>query len=1118
MDMPWHVHIIPFYLYCMKNLTLVIIALILVSCNGSPRFKLVDSGHSGIDFQNFIEENDTLNILNFDYLYNGAGVGAADLNGDGLTDLVFAGNQVSSRIYINEGNFRFQDITSSFKGLSNDQWYSGVAVADVNGDGQPDVYLTSTSMNRQGDRKNRLWINNGQDEKGNLSFTEEAEKYGIAGNDYSVAAAFLDYNLDGNPDLYVLNNIINSEVPSAYRPKITDGTAPNNDRLYRNNGDGTFSDVTIQAGITIEGFGTGLSVSDLNKDGWPDIFVSNDMLSNDLLYINQGDGTFRNEAAKYLSYQSRASKGNDIADVNNDGLPDIYTLDMLPDDYQTLKRTVNGFNYLHYAGDAEFGYEHQYMRNMLHLHNGFYNKEMIPFSETGQFAGLSATDWSWSPLFADLDNDGDRDLFVTNGFPHDVRDKDWTKIKASAAGSLTTELALSEMAPPLKIPNIIFENTGNLRFIIKDDWAEEIPSFSYGAVTADLDNDGDLDIAVNNINDKAFILKNRTVDRSPENSSFIKVNLMGRRSNSMGTGSKVEIWHEGQYQYSENYTSRGYASSAEPVIHFGLADSKRIDSLKVTWPGGERITLMENIAVNTTILISEQDAEPVAENISGKKHVREGSLMKRRENMLDFTHVQDDFNDFIQNQAIIPHKFSQTGPCMTKGDIDGDGREDIITGSSNQQQSMVFLRKEDSFKEAVFPGFTMQKQFSESDLAILDADGDSDNDIVAVAGGYENQDESEYRHVLYENKSGIFVSHNLSIPSFPASVVRPCDFDRDGDPDLFIGSRVKKGIYPYANHSWVIINKGGTYSADPDFRLNLGMVKDAVWSDFDGDGWLDLIVARDWNSIVILKNNNGRSLEPLMIPELESKHGIWYSLASADLDSDGDMDFIAGNLGENHRFFLDDDHPLRLYVMDLEPDGTLDPLITEYSRGPAGELTEYPVNFLDELWSQSPYSEAIIKDYTSFSRMSLSDLLEPNQRKRQDFTLYVNTTSSYVIWNENPGIRWERLPDRVQYSPLTRILAKDITGDGMDDLILAGNEYTWDLTSGYFDANKGIVLVNMTGTKGDGDQTFKLMDPGESGFVVNGMVTSLIWLDGDTPLILIGINRSKAVIFEYHKP
>lgn len=1102
----------------MNRLSGILTALLLSSCSGSPRFELIDSDRSGIDFQNTIEENDTLNILNFDYLYNGAGIGAGDLNNDGLTDLVFAGNLVTSGIYLNEGNLRFRDITSSFTSFSNDQWYSGVAIADVNSDGWPDVFLTSTSMSSKRVRKNRLWINNGPDEKGNLFFTEESEKYGIAGNDYSVAAAFLDFDLDGNIDLYVMNNVINQEITSAYRPKITDGTSPNNDRLYRNNGDGTFSDVSIKAGIVIEGFGTGLAVSDINKDGWPDIFVSNDMLSNDLLYINQGDGTFHNEAARYLSYQSRASKGNDIADVNNDGLPDILSLDMMPDDYQTLKRTVNGFNYLHYAGDEEFGFEHQYMRNMLHLHNGFNNDGMIPFSEIGQFAGISATDWSWSPLFADLDNDGDKDLFVTNGFPGDIRDKDWTKIKASAAGSLTTELALSEMAPRLKIPNVVFENTGNLRFVRKDDWVKEVPSFSYGAVTADLDNDGDLDIVVNNINDKAFILKNRTVERSPGNSSFIRIKLKGSKGNSMGTGSRIEIWHNGNYQYSENYTARGYASSAEPVIHFGVADSRLIDSLRVTWPGGGKASVLENVAVNTTIEIREQDAENVGDYSPGKRNPGTGSLLSRLENLMDYTHGQDDFNDFALNQAIIPHKFSQIGPCMAKGDIDGDSREDIIAGSSNRQPTKVFLRKGNGFEETVFRGLTTRKQYSESDLAILDTDGDGDNDIVAVAGGYENPDESEYRHILYENREGIFVSHNLPVPSFPASVVRPCDFDHDGDPDLFIGSRVKKGIYPYANHSWVIINKGGTYSADPDFRLNLGMVTDALWSDFDGDGWEDLVVARDWNSVVILKNNNGLSLEPLIIPGLESNHGLWYSLVSADLDLDGDMDLIAGNLGENYRFSPDDDHPLQLYAMDLEPDGTLDPVITAFYPVSGGEMTEYPVNFLDELWSQSPYFEAIIKDYNSFSRMSFSELMKENLRKRHDFTLYVNTTSSYILWNENPGISWERLPDRVQYSPLTRILAKDITNDGLPDLIMAGNDHTWDLASGYFDASKGIVLVNMTGRKGESDQSFELMDPGRSGFVLNGMVTSLLWLEGDTSLIVAGINRSAPAVFEYIKP
>ena len=460
----------------MRNLFLILCPVLLISCSEQTRFRLIDAAQTGIDFQNTITETDSFNILTYEYIYNGAGVGAGDLNNDGLTDLVFAGNQVSSKIYLNLGNFKFRDISGNFKGLTNDQWFSGVALADVNSDGWLDVYLTSTAGSTPDKNKNRLWINSGTQNGTEPFFTEMAEKYGIDNKDHSVCAAFFDYDLDGYVDLYILNNVVNSKITSAYRPKITDGSALNNDRLYHNNGNGTFTDVTKEAGIVYEGFGMGLAVSDVNKDGYPDIYVSNDMISNDVLYINKGDGTFRNEIGEYISYQSRTSKGNDIADINNDGNPDIFTLDVMPEAYFKKKQTINGFNYLYYVNDEAFGFEHQYLRNMLHMHNGFLNGEMVPFSETGQMTGIYQSDWSWSSLFADYDNDGDKDIIITNGFPRDISDKDWTRLKVRAAGTYASDKLLAEMAPELKIPNVAFENRGDFSFVKNSKW---LPATSF---------------------------------------------------------------------------------------------------------------------------------------------------------------------------------------------------------------------------------------------------------------------------------------------------------------------------------------------------------------------------------------------------------------------------------------------------------------------------------------------------------------------------------------------------------------------------------------------------------------------------------------------------------------
>lgn len=1097
----------------MNKLFLLLFSLIFISCSDTSRFVIMDSGRTGIDFNNSVTESDSLNLLNYEYLYNGAGVGAGDLNNDGLTDLVFAGNQVSSRVYLNKGNFRFRDITPNLKGLSNDQWYSGVALSDVNNDGWIDVYLTSTS-GKSGDlRKNRLWLNGGCAKGQDPVFTEKAEEYGIACEDQSVAAAFFDYDLDGFPDLYVLNNEITYPAVSIYRPKITDGTAPNNDRLFHNNGNGTFTDVTTEAGILVEGFGMGLAISDLNKDGYPDIYISNDLLANDVLYINQGDGTFRNEIGKYISYQSRTSKGNDIADINDDGNPDICTLDMMPDNYQKKKQTINGYNYNFYRADNELGYEHQYQRNMLHLHNGFMNGRLLPFSESGQIMLVSETDWSWSPLFEDFDNDGDRDLLVTTGFPRDIRDKDWTKVKASAAGSLTTEKALSEMAPPLFIPNAAFENIGDSAFERRNDWLPKTQSFSSGAVFADLDNDGDLDYVTNNINSEVFVYRNETIENSKKSANYLRIILRGPDSNPMALGAKAELWVKGKIRYHEHFLTRGYASSVEPVVHFGLGDIQIVDSVRIIWPGNKKISVLKDVAANQNIEIRFQNSMPSPE--LQKSHYKSELAFSARDSILNYTHVQNDFNDFSLDQKIIPHKFSQAGPCMAKGDIDGDGNEDIVTGATLNQPSMVFLRRGERFQLAEIQEFTTKKNVQESDLAIIDYDNDGDNDIIALAGGYENPEENEYRHVIYENRNGIFISHPLNAPPFPASVIRPCDFDKDGDIDLFIGSRVKKGMFPYANHSWILLNKNGSYSADPDFRLNLGMVTDAQWTDYNMDGWMDLIVARDWNSLVLMKNDSGKKFIPEIIPEIESKHGLWYTLAAADLDGDGDDDYVAGNLGENHRFRMDDLQPLKLYAIDLEPDGIIDPIITSFYEDKNGLPTEYPVNYLDELWSQSPFMEGRCKDYTSFSNLGFNELIPETIRKRLAFSLFVNATSSFILWNDGGRFSWERLPWKAQLSPLTRIIVKDLNNDSLPDLVATGNDYSWDLATGYFDASKGLVLINETGKKtASGNASFKVLEPSESGFLVNGMAGSLLWMEGKNPLLVVGINRAKALVFE----
>ncbi len=1095
----------------MRNLVIIFLAVFLFSCSESTRFKLMKPGQTGITFENTITETDSFHVMTYEYIYNGAGVGIGDLNNDGLQDIIFAGNMVSTKIYLNKGKFKFTDITSNFEGLSTEQWHSSVTIADLNGDGWTDVYLTSTGSDDPHKTKNQLWINNGSKDGKIPTFTEMAEEYGIDEDGQSVNAAFLDYDKDGDLDLYVLNNTVTQRMNTSYRFKITDGSSENNDKFYRNNGDGTFTNVTKEAGILIEGFGLGLAVGDVNKDGYPDIYVSNDFISNDILYINQGDGTFRNEIRANLSYQTKSSMGNDISDVNNDGNPDIFTLDMFPQEYYKKKQTINGFSYVFYVYDEKYDFEHQYLRNMLHLHNGFIKDEMLPYSEVGQMAGIYHSEWSWSPLFADFDNDGDRDLIIANGYPVDMTDKDWTRLKAEVFGFVADEDYIISMAPVLKVPNIAFENVGEANFIKRSkEWLPEIGSFSYGAAFVDLDNDGDLDYVTNNIDDKAFVLKNTTMEQSKGEVGFIKIKLTGKGANTSAIGAKVDIWYNGKYQFMEKFPTRGYASSVDPVIHFGLAAETLIDSIKVTWPTSEDISILKNVTANQLVEIDEKNTSLYVNKPTQKTY--SAQLFEKQEDVLNYTHVQKDVVDYLFNQSIIPHKFSQIGPVMAKGDIDGDGFEDIIIGSTNKLPTTVLLRNGDKFEEAKFEGLTTQKEFSESDIKVVDIDRDGDNDVIAIAGGYENADEKEYQHFIYENQNGTFIRKPLPIPPFPASVIKLCDFNRDGNIDIFIGSRVKKGMFPYANHSWLIKNINGTLYVNEDYRLNLGMVTDAIWSDYDNDGWEDLIVTREWSTIQICKNMQGAELVPQNIPEMQKQCGIWNSIVAGDFDQDGDDDYIVGNLGINNRFTVSDEYPLNLYAIDIDNNGTIDPISTAYWNDSSGVKTEYPIHYLDELVGQSSYFQKICKNYKDFSFISFNDLLDSEILEKVNFKLHVNTTSSFIIWNENNTFRWEELPRSLQVSPIKKMIVRDFNGDNTPDILISGNDYSYDIATGYFDANKGFVLLS-----NGKEQSFDVLPPSKSGILLHGMIESLNILEGDIPLIVAGANRTETVVYKLNK-
>ncbi|MEN8202167.1 MAG: VCBS repeat-containing protein [Bacteroidota bacterium] len=1089
----------------MRYYLLPVVSLLLLSCSQKPRFELLDAERTGIYFNNRVEQSDSLNVLSFEYIYNGAGVGVADLNNDGMQDLFFTGNQVSPQVYLNQGNFRFSNISSAFEGIDNGQWYSGIAIADINGDGWNDVYLTCTAYDDSTVRRNRLFINQGPGPDGKLSFIDLAEEYGLADDSYTVHASFFDYDLDGDLDLYLMNNFVNDRLSASYRPKILDGTAASNDDLYRNNGDGTFSNVTIEAGIVYEGFGLGLAMGDVNKDGYPDIYVSNDYVSNDLLYINQGDGTFSNEIDTYLSYQTKSSMGNDMADVNNDGYPDMFTLDMFPEYYHKKKQTINGFGYIYYINDEKYGYEHQYLRNMLHLHGGFTGGEMNPFSEVGQMMGVYSSEWSWSPLFADFDNDGDKDLLIANGYPVDMTDKDWTMYKVELYGSVASDRHVISRLPVLKIPNFAFENKNGVEFgKVSDDWFEQVSSFSYGAAYVDLDKDGDLDYVTNNLNDEAFIYRNRTIERSGKTSKYIRIKLNGPKNNRCAYGAKIEIWSPDGYQFQENFLSRGYISSMEPVVHFGLKEQELVDSIRITWPGDQNFSVLYNIPVNQVIEVSAEEAKPFTAKEAAPAD--EEYLFMQVRDMVNYKHQEQDYIDFFYSQVTLPHKFSQIGPRMQKGDINGDGREDIIVGATSLLPTSVFLNKGNRFIQEEISGLTGLKEYSEGDISIFDVDLDGDNDVLVVAGWYDKY-QGEHIHYLYLNEEGAFQRIPLPVGIFMSSVIRPKDFDHDGDMDLFIGSRVKKDMFPFADDSWILINEGGTYTTEHVLNFNLGMVTDAVWADYDGDGWEDLVVAREWNSLTILKNLEGSRLVSQEIPVIDDLHGIWYSIAPGDFDQDGDTDFIVGNLGDNHRFTISREYPMRIYAFDLDLNGTVDPISTAYWKDRNDVMREFPINYMDELIGQSQFFMEKYKTYTSFSYATMDDLFDSEIRDRIDYTCYTHTGSSQILWNGEKGFHWQKLPAAAQVSPITKIIVKDLNGDELPDAILAGNDHTYDVGTGYYDANKGLVLLSR-----DGDPLADLKAPEQTGLLLNGMVESLFLLEGDTSLLIAGTNRDSVIV------
>ena len=1093
-------------------LTVLLLFSLLTNCTEKPKslFQLLDESHTGIDFNNRINETDSFNILTYEYIYNGGGVGIADFNNDSLPDIFFTGNQVPNKLYLNKGGFHFQDISETANVNVQGRWNSGVAIVDINNDGWMDIYVCATTHKSEESRRNMLFVNQGVDASGNLKFEESASKYKIDYPGNSIMAAFFDYDKDGDLDLYILENTMLAGVPINYRPKIKDGKSENNDRLFKNDGNGTFSDVTIEAGIVYEGFGLGLMIQDFNGDMWPDIYVSNDYVSNDILYINNGDGTFKNMTADLLGHQSNFSMGNDAADINNDGLPDFVTLDMLPESSERKKTTINNKVYQNYLNNEEFDYEYQHVRNMMHLNNGA--KQKYKFSEIGQLAGVHQTEWSWSVLMADFDNDAARDLMITNGFPKDITDRDFGNYRSETINIATTKQIVDSI-PIVETPNYAFKNNGDLTFTdVTKSWGLYHPSFSNGAAFGDLDNDGDLDYVVNNINLPAFVYQNNLYSNTGKHpqSSYLRVKLIGSSVNRNGVGAMLKLYFDGnKIQYHENYVYRGYLSSVEGISHFGLGLSTQLDSLVVIWPDNRSETIT-NLLINKVIIVNHKNSESqIPDNKTEKALLSEVG----KEKNIFFKHSQKDIIDF-NLQRTIPHKFSQFGPALASGDINGDGLEDFYVGGSTGTAGSFFLQQKDGtfFSGQKISGSSERTE--ETSAILFDADNDEDLDLYVGLGGFvlELGNDAYHDKLYINNGRGEFTLDQNSLPgiSNSTSCVRAGDFDKDGDLDLFIGSRVIPGKYPLPATSYILRNEGGRFINVTDqvcpSLLNIGLITDALWTDYDNDGSLDLIITGELMPISIFKNEAHKLYK--LKNDLDNYVGWWNSITGADFDQDGDIDFIVGNLGKNNSYHASSNKPVRVYAKDIDNNGSVEALLFCYSKMLDGSEKLCPIHFWDELNQQSPRFRKQFTRYKYYSRATWDNLLSPDDKKDALIIDVNHALSSYVENKGNGYFELRELPTQVQLGPVNGIVAADVNNDSYKDVLLVGNNYGNEVFEGRHDAFIGTVLL------GDGLGGFKSEKNSKTGFYVPNDAKALVRLSGvGSDLIIASQNRDSLKMF-----